>query len=99
MPCRFYKTKYGMVHMKFGRGAKPPDNCRECSGMAGFLCDFPVGKDKTCDRPLCDEHAHEVAPDTHYCPVHHEEWKEFRASGGEQRDLGNVVPYKAPAQR
>ncbi len=94
MPCRFYKTKLGMVHIRFARGAKMPPNCRECGDMAGFQCDYPVGKGKTCDRDLCSEHAIEVAPDTHYCPAHHAEWEKFSADGGVQRELANVVPYK-----
>lgn len=70
MPCRSYKTKNGMVHICFGRGQKPPPGCRECGAMSEFLCDFPVGDGKTCDRDLCAEHAHEIGPEQHYCTEH-----------------------------
>jgi hypothetical protein len=40
-----------------------------CGARAPFLCDFPVGK-RTCDRPLCADHATEEGPDRHYCPEH-----------------------------
>lgn len=57
---------------------------RTCSAEAGCCnkpatkqCDYPVRfgtrSKGTCDRYLCDSHAHAVNgdPDTHYCPVHH----------------------------
>ena len=93
MPCAFYKTKFGMMHIRFKRGIKPQPHCRECGGMAEFLCDFPVGEGKTCDCNLCPEHAIEIAPDTHYCQRHHQEWTKFKESGGVKRELKNVVPY------
>jgi hypothetical protein len=58
------------------------------------LCDFPVGAGKTCDRPICEYHAAEVAPNVDYCPAHHAEWKAFRDAGGVKRELENVVPFK-----
>lgn len=44
--------------------------CRDCGGVSRFLCDHPVGDGKTCDRPMCGEHATEVGPDRHYCLIH-----------------------------
>jgi len=38
------------------------DNCAECGWVGDYLCDFPVGEGKTCDRPLCETHANEIAP-------------------------------------
>lgn len=32
-------------------------NCQFCIYVADFLCDWPMGKGKTCDAPLCSEHA------------------------------------------
>jgi len=40
--------------------------------MSAFLCDWPVDG-STCDAPLCEEHAHQVGADRHYCPRHRAE--------------------------
>lgn len=70
------------------------DHCSDCGDLGSNLCDFPVGDGKTCDRLLCDFHAKQVAPDIHYCAAHYDQWREFRDSGGVQRELANVVPFK-----
>lgn len=54
-----------------GRTAKPAP-CAHCAKVHTKLCDWPVEKDKTCDKKLCDEHAHNVGPDRDYCPEHHQ---------------------------
>lgn len=59
------------------------ESCSECDDNvtgAEFLCDYPVGHDKTCDRYLCKACAKTVGRDMHYCPSHHQEWREFRDS-------------------
>lgn len=66
----------------------------KCAAVSGFLCDFPVAEGRTCDLPLCDSHAYEVAPEIHYCPGHLTLWQAFRDSGGVKRELENVVPFK-----
>lgn len=71
-------------------------HCSACASVSGYLCDYPVGEGKTCDLPLCDSHAYEVAPNLHYCPGHLILWKEFRDSGGVRAALESVVPYKEP---
>lgn len=83
----------GIVFVTFREGAEPWQHCTDCLEPAEFLCDFPVGDGKTCDRPLCEGHAHEVAPDVHYCTGHHAMWEEFRASGGVVRELAEVIPW------
>lgn len=70
----------------------PP--CTKCGGVAGILCDFPVGDGKTCDRSLCKVCAHKVAPDTDYCTDHYAMWDAFEKSGGVTKLLENVVPYR-----
>jgi hypothetical protein len=37
-----------------GDGVEP---CSCCAVIAEFACDFPLGKGKTCDAPLCVDHA------------------------------------------
>lgn len=72
------------------------DHCRDCSGFGDFLCDYPVGDGKTCDAPLCDDHATEVAPEVHYCAGHFAEWEKFRESGGVAKELENIVAFPKP---
>jgi hypothetical protein len=68
-----------------------------CGAAGGFLCDFPVADGRTCDRPLCERHAHLIGPDLHYCAAHMVMWRDFRDSGGVERELANVVPFKVKA--
>jgi hypothetical protein len=66
-----------LVHM---RGSKLPKPCcaliwlegkqAHCLAPSGFLCDFPDGGGHTCDRALCEAHAHQVGKNRHYCPEH-----------------------------
>ena len=72
------------------------DHCRDCAGFGDYLCDYPVGEGKTCDAPLCDDHAREVASEVHYCSGHFSEWEKFRAAGGVKKELENVVAFPAP---
>ena len=70
-----------------------PATC--CGWVASFLCDYPVGDDATCDKRICEDHAHEIAPDMHYCKEHYKKWVEFEKSGGVKKHLENVTPVKA----
>lgn len=91
MPCYvIYDEKRNPVGHICGRLGQ---HCVDCGDVGTNLCDFPVGDGKTCDRAICDFHAHEVAPNVHYCDAHHAEWKAFRDAGGVQRGLENVVPF------
>ena len=67
-----------------------------CGDVGTLLCDFPVSDGKTCDAPICDLHAFNVAPEIDYCPGHALMWREFKEAGGVQRELENVVPFKEP---
>ncbi len=91
MPCYRVPTKDG-GHMFMCCKLGP--HCADCGDVGSNLCDYPVGKGKTCDRPICDLHAHEIGPNMHYCATHHAEWQKFRESGGVTRELENVVPFK-----
>lgn len=71
------------------------DHCADCSAVADNLCDFPVGSGKTCDRPICDDHAHEIGPDLHYCQAHYGMWQDFKNSGGVDASLRNVIAFKS----
>jgi len=69
-------------------------NVTDCGWVSDYLCDYPIGEGKTCDRTLCTDHAYEVAPDIHYCGAHYNERAKFRTNGGVKKELENVVPYK-----
>lgn len=71
------------------------DHCADCNALGEYLCDYPVGEGKTCDRPLCDTHRHEIGVDLHYCEAHHQMWQEFKDGGGVDAALRNVIAYKA----
>ncbi|MBX3589037.1 MAG: hypothetical protein KF796_20600 [Ramlibacter sp.] len=73
----FYRVKGMRIHM---RGTKLPDPCAAvvgiadkryvCEDMSRYLCDWPVGGGRSCDKALCEAHAHQVGPNKHYCPEH-----------------------------
>lgn len=51
-----------------------------CIGFNDFLCDYPVGDDKTCDFGMCSEHINQVGEDLHYCNTHYEMWIQQKPS-------------------
>lgn len=58
-----------------------------CGETGRFLCDWKIGKGRTCDKPLCKEHAKQVGEDKHICPKHaadYATWLEGRAAGAPQ---------------
>lgn len=69
-------------------------HCADCAGFGEFLCDYPVGDGKTCDRSICSEHAIEIAPELHYCNAHHQMWQDFKTRGGVDDVLKNVIAFK-----
>lgn len=70
-------------------------HCPDCMGVADYLCDYPVGDDLTCDRPMCERCLKCVAPNIHYCASHAKQWENFRRNGGVAQQLKNVVPFPA----
>jgi len=93
MPCYImHMSNGGMAFLCGDLGPHCSD--AKCEDVGTFLCDYPVGDDKTCDAYLCKHHAFEVAPNIHYCPGHALMWREFKESGGVERELENVVPFR-----
>lgn len=45
-----------------------------CGHISDILCDFPVGRGKTCDLALCSDCAHHVGEDRDLCAIH---WNMF----------------------
>lgn len=70
------------------------DHCSDCSGFGDYLCDYPVGKGKTCDRKMCEESAHEIAYEVHYCEAHFKMWEEFKNSEEHKQHLENVSYFR-----
>jgi len=73
-------------------------HCTECAAPSENLCDYPVGENRTCDRPLCDDHSHGVAHDVHYCRGHFIMWREYLASQRGYDVLDNVTPLGVVAR-
>lgn len=81
MACR--TTKFGDGFMWIcGPAMKNAPVCRECGHLAENLCDYPVGKGKTCDASICAEHSGVAGPDLHYCPPHMKMWNEYVSERG-----------------
>src|SRR3546814_13169402 len=83
---------------------RPPRSTRTCTlfpytTLFRSLCDYPVGDGKTCDRPLCEDHSHEVAHDTYYCRGHFVMWNDYLASERGYDVLHNVTPLGVVAKR
>ncbi len=95
MPCYVERQKDGGTMFLCG-DLGPHCAAEKCAAVSLNLCDYPVGDGKTCDLPLCDSHAFEVAPNIHYCPGHLVLWQEFRQARRDLAVLENVIPFKRP---
>lgn len=87
--CEHVKIGGGEFIVCGGRRRYCACNCRR---VMQFECDWKVPgkgvspeKPGTCDRPLCAQHATEVAPGKHLCPEHQrawDAWKRARLAAG-----------------
>jgi hypothetical protein len=78
----FYRVNGLMVHLNLGGKLRknPPAPCCapttldgkrvRCCAISSFLCDWDLSDGKTCDAPLCHDHAVEIGRDRHLCPRH-----------------------------
>lgn len=76
MPCQHVKLPDGGFAIVCSRGPRRSNRCK-CGRDGAFLCDWKITKadqTTTCDRPLCETCAHEVAPEKHLCPTHVRVW-------------------------
>jgi hypothetical protein len=69
------------VHVRHsGKRPEPLPPCRFCKVQSTKLCDFPLSSPqrvthrKTCDAPMCDDHATAIGPNSDLCPPHAEQW-------------------------
>jgi len=83
-----YRVNGMLVHMKLGgpKSKWPKPCCAripaqgrpgtfQCLAISTIACDWQLEDGGTCDAPLCAEHAHEIGPDLHLCPIHLERQK------------------------
>ena len=93
MPCYISKMKGGGHIIICGDLG---EHCADCGDVSEFLCDYPVGDGKTCDRSVCKNHSKIIAPNIHYCHAHYKAFKRFEKSGGVKEYLENVKPFAQP---
>lgn len=64
-----------------------------CLGFNEFLCDYPVGENRTCDYGMCESHSNQVGEDLHYCKTHYELWLEQKPKElhVEEESIGYLV--------
>lgn len=72
MPCDPIDLPGGGVAIVCTRGRrKRKPACKFCGvADAGFLCDAPVAKRRTCDAPICGGCRVNVGPNVDVCPEH-----------------------------
>ncbi len=60
-----------------------------CGRAADLLCDWKVREKKsgTCDAPICPQHAKQVGPDKHLCPLHQKAYEDWK-----RRHQGAILP-------
>ena len=60
-----------------------------CGRACAFECDWKVREKKsgTCDAPICAQHAKQVGPDKHLCPLHQKAYE-----GWLKRHPGAILP-------
>lgn len=67
MGCDIQRDKDGqMMKIVCSRGSS---KCRWCGNRSTKLCDFPVNG-RTCDAPMCSNHAKYIRREVDYCPDH-----------------------------
>lgn len=75
----WYRMRGFTVHIRMAGKAPAPCVARiqnpaggtmRCMGISTALCDHRLEDGSTCDAPLCVEHASEIGPDRHLCPLH-----------------------------
>jgi hypothetical protein len=99
MGCENVKLPGGGMAIVCGRGRRGA-RCGWCTQRAGLLCDWKVGKGKTCDAKICNTHAQEVAPEKHLCPEHqtaYKAWLARRSAPPATQELGSDEERQADA--
>ena len=66
-------------------------NHTNCIGVNEFLCDYPIGDDKTCDYGMCREHSNIIGEDLHYCKAHYDLWMQTKPKDLHVEEIGYLV--------
>jgi len=93
-----YSDAHPELHEDFGVGFMCGESrqnaCHRCGFVADFLCDYPIGKGKSCDLELCEECSQEVGQDWHFCAVHLSEYNAKTHKGARIKPLGKLEILK-----
>lgn len=73
--------------------------CADCGLICEYLCDFPVGKNSTCDKKICPRCALEIKNDIHLCPEHAIYYKDNSDSLYLQREIKKRYELNISADR
>ena len=68
--CNWVKLQDGTAAIVCG---PKPKNCG-CGKPSTRLCDWIIGRGRTCDAPLCDSCTSSPAPSKDLCKRHAEQW-------------------------
>lgn len=68
MPCE-HKIINGSHAIVCSRGQRRR-RCDFCQNWSTKQCDYPLSKDKTCDKYMCDRCAKPFGPNVDTCPEH-----------------------------
>ena len=79
---RFSSGAGGLVHYNSSDPDFTIEVCIDCQSPSKYLCDYPVGEGKTCDRHMCHSCVNETGEDMHYCKTHYREWEKFMRNNG-----------------
>ncbi len=75
MHCTRVRLPGGFFAFLCGTDTGRIQACRWCETGAPFLCDWKVAPGRTCDAPICGDHAFEAGPEKHLCPEHRESYR------------------------
>ncbi len=71
MTCNVLRDPKGQLLGIACTRERPRRKCNVCHARpATRLCDYPTGKGKTCDCPLCVACARRIGVDRDHCPSH-----------------------------
>lgn len=79
MICKTVKLPGGGVAIACGSRPRVK-KCVACQRPGLLLCDWKMPGGKTCDRPICADHADHVAEDKDLCPAHQQAYREWLAA-------------------
>ncbi|HEY3175663.1 MAG TPA: hypothetical protein VGK94_07870 [Candidatus Polarisedimenticolia bacterium] len=80
MSCHVIDLPGGGRMITCGPGVRRrPCSVERCLSRSDVLCDWPVGKGRSCSAPLCRDHSYRVGASIDYCAQH---WKAREARAG-----------------